>query len=81
MTAQSVVSLPRPATQLARWSAAGLIGLLSSAALLVAWRRLAGALSAAAAGRARRRRYGDGSHGGGGPAWVARRDCEPGVIR
>ena len=45
MTAQSAVSLPRPATQLARWSAVGLIGLLSAAALLVAWRRLLGALN------------------------------------
>ena len=34
-----------PANQLVRWSAGGLIGLLAAAALLVAWRRLVGALN------------------------------------
>ena len=37
--------LPQPAAQLRQCSAAGLLGLLALVALLVAWRRLAGALS------------------------------------
>ena len=43
---QFAPTLPQPPAQLRRWSAAGLLGLLALVALLVAWRRLAGALHA-----------------------------------
>ncbi len=44
-SSQSSPTLSGPAAQLLRWSAAGLIGWLALVALLVTWRRLAGALS------------------------------------
>jgi hypothetical protein len=42
--AAAPASLDRPAAEMARWSAAVAVGLLGGAAVLVAWRRLAGAL-------------------------------------
>jgi hypothetical protein len=44
-SSQSSPTLSGPAAELLRWSAAGLIGLLALVALLVTWRRLAGALN------------------------------------